>query len=106
MSDWLTFTGIIAEGTLMLWPIVLAAAVPMVVIRPAGRLVFFLLGLAFFLLVAFGPIGSPGLHGEGFVISFGLAICAGAILADAASRAIGIVRKMLRARRDAGQYAS
>ncbi|HEY0411919.1 MAG TPA: hypothetical protein VGD66_02110 [Allosphingosinicella sp.] len=83
----------IAHSILSLWPLILMAAAALIFARPAGRLVFFLLGLAFFLAVWFVPWHS-GLHGEGLWFAFpGLALCAAAMLAEAAVRAAGLLRR-------------
>lgn len=63
-------------------------------VRPAARILFFVLGLLFFLAVSFLPFGSGGLHGEGFLISFwGLALCAASILAEIAARTVSFLRQ-------------
>ena len=83
---------VLAQGTLRLWPIILVAAAAMLWVRPLGRLVFFAIGLTLFLLLAFTPIVPPGLHGEGFALSFiGLAICAATVLSEAVMRLIRVI---------------
>ena len=82
---------VLAQGTLRLWPIILVAAAAMLWLRPLGRLVFFAIG-TLFLLLASTPIVPPGLHGEGFALSFiGLAICAATMLSEAVMRLIRVI---------------
>jgi hypothetical protein len=84
---------IFAIGVLSLWPFILMATVPLAFLHPLGRLIAFVLGLAFFLAVWFIPWDS-GLHGEGIWFSFlGLGLCTAAVLAEVAFRVIRRLRQ-------------
>jgi hypothetical protein len=73
--------------------LILLGTVPLAFIRPLGRLVFFVLGLLFFVVVSLGPMGSAGLHGEGIIVAVpGLMVCVAAIIAELAVRALRLAR--------------
>jgi hypothetical protein len=85
--------GIVFAVLLYLWPLILIPLVPLALIRPVGRLVFFILGLAFFAGIGFvmnlGGPDSPSL-----IIPFwGLCLSVAALLAELLSRAIKLVRR-------------
>ena len=76
--------------------LILLAAVALAFVRPMGRLVFFVLGILFFLAVGLSPVGSAGLHGEGILFAIpGLAVCVAVILAELLAR----IARWLRGRR-------
>jgi hypothetical protein len=77
----------------ILWPLIAIPFVLMLFIRPAGRAVFFILGLIFFAgigsLMDLGGPDSPGL-----AIPFaGLCLSTAAALAELFARAFGIARR-------------
>src|SRR3954466_4257844 len=90
---------IVAEILVYLWPVVVLPALLMTWIRPAGRLVFGLLGLAFCFgigwVMELGGPDSPGL----IIPFYGLAVAVAALIAEGLARLARAVRKR-RDRRD------
>ena len=77
----------------ILWPLVLVPLVLLLIIRPVGRLVFFILGVAFFVGTAL-TIDLSGADSPAFIIPCcGLCLSLAAILAELLSRAVRLVRR-------------
>ena len=73
--------------------LVIAPMALLALIRPMGRLVFFLLGLIFFLVLGFLPIAN-GPHDPMLIVPFiGLLISCEAAIAEVLVRVIRLVRR-------------
>lgn len=85
---------LILEFLVAMWPVVVVPAALMLLVRPAARLVFFLLGLVAMFTIPYliGPSGpdSPGL----LYPLFGLCVSAAAVLAEALVRLFRLVRRL------------
>ncbi|HEX9931983.1 MAG TPA: hypothetical protein VGB08_04000 [Allosphingosinicella sp.] len=92
----------IAEELLWLWPFILVPAALLLLVRPVGRLAFFVLGLIFFAgigsVMTLGGPDSPGL----IIPFFGLCLSLAAAIAEAVVRIARAARRLRERRRPAG----
>ena len=93
-----SFLFFIAEELLALWPFILVPAALLALIRPAGRLTFFILGVLWFFGTGLLPY-SGGPHNPLLLLPFvGLCVAVAAVLAELVVRLGRLVRRTLRAR--------
>ena len=90
----MSLMALIFQLLLHLWPLILIPAALLLLVRPVGRLVFFLLGLIFFgalpyLVDLSGPDNPAGIYPF-----YGLCISAAAALAEAIGRIVKLVRRL------------